>query len=108
VVTVTGASPSAYNGTFIISGVTTFTFQYTMLSNPGANATVVGSYTSGSWGQIGGGSGASAGGVVYENKQTVSTNYTMTSGSSGESVGPITIASGVKVTIPSGSRWVIL
>ena len=58
------------------------------------------------WGQIGG--GASANGVVYENKQTLNQNYTMTTGNSGESVGPITITPGVIVTIPAGSRWVIL
>jgi len=32
----------------------------------------------------------------------------MTTGNNGESVGPITVASGVSVQIPSGSRWVIL
>jgi hypothetical protein len=56
----------------------------------------------------GGGSGAAAGGAIYENTQTISSNYTMTTGKNGESVGPITVATGVTVTIPSGSRWVIL
>lgn len=55
-----------------------------------------------------GGGGAVAGGAVYENSQIISANYTMTSGKSGESVGPIIINSGVTVTIPSGSRWVVL
>ena len=50
---------------------------------------------------------ASAGGVVYENGQTITSNYTMTAGNNGESAGPITVATGVVVTIPSGSRWVI-
>jgi hypothetical protein len=58
------------------------------------------------WGQIGG--GASANGAIYENSQNITSNYTMTSNYNGESVGPITVASGVSVTIPSGSRWVIL
>jgi hypothetical protein len=57
------------------------------------------------WSSIG---GASAGGAVYENKQIIASNYTMTTDYNGESVGPITIDSGVTVTIPSGSRWVIL
>ena len=57
------------------------------------------------WGGIG---GASADGAVYENAQTISNNYTMTTNFNGESVGPITIAGGVTVTIPSGSRYVIL
>jgi hypothetical protein len=50
---------------------------------------------------------AAAGGVVYENGQTITSNYTMTTGQNGECAGPITIATGVVVTIPSGSRWVI-
>lgn len=54
------------------------------------------------------GTGASAGGAVYENKQVLSVDYIMSTGSNGESVGPITVGSGVTVTIPTGSRWVIL
>jgi hypothetical protein len=54
------------------------------------------------------GTGASAGGAVYENRQTVGSNYTMSSNNNGESVGPINILAGVSVTIPAGSRWVIL
>ena len=61
--------------------------------------------STGGWGYVG---SASGGGVVYENGQTISADYTMTSGKNGESVGPITINSGIIVTIPSGSRWVIL
>lgn len=45
---------------------------------------------------------------LFENKQTVTANYTITSGRNASSVGPITIASGTAVTIPIGSRWVIL
>lgn len=45
---------------------------------------------------------------IYENTQTVSSSYTITSGSSAMSAGPITLSSGVTVTIPSGSKWVIL
>ena len=51
---------------------------------------------------------ASAGGAVYENKQIIASNYTMTTNYNGESVGPITINGGITVTIPSGSRWVVL
>ena len=56
----------------------------------------------------GGGGGASAGGAVYENTQSITANYTMTTDKNGESVGPITVSSGVTVTIPAGSRYVIL
>jgi hypothetical protein len=46
-------------------------------------------------------------GIVI-NKQTVSANYTIASGDSGMSAGPVTVASGVTVTVSSGSRWVVL
>jgi hypothetical protein len=45
---------------------------------------------------------------IYENTQSVTSSYTITTGSSAMSVGPLTIPSGVVVTIPAGSKWVIL
>ena len=65
-------------------------------------------YDGSAWGAIGGGGGASAGGAIYENSDDITSNYTITSGKNGFSVGPMTIASGVTVTVPSGQRWVIL
>jgi len=55
--------------------------------------------------------GATGGGsddVFYENGQTVTTNYTITTNKHAMSAGPITINSGVTVTIPTGSNWVIV
>ena len=52
--------------------------------------------------------GAQAGGVIYENSLTISSNYTLTAGKNGFSVGPITVNSGVSVTVPSGQRWVVI
>ena len=49
-----------------------------------------------------------ADGCILENNQTISNNYTMGTNKSGMSVGPININSGITVTIPSGSRYVIL
>ena len=57
------------------------------------------------------GGGASGGGsdeVFVENDQTVTTNYTITTNRNAMSTGPITINSGVSVTVPSGSNYVIL
>jgi hypothetical protein len=51
---------------------------------------------------------AFSGGAIYENADDIAANYTITSGKNAMSVGPITIASGVTVTVPSGQRWVIL
>ena len=55
----------------------------------------------------GGGSGAKASGCIYENNQTITSNYTMTTNRNGHSVGPITVDTGVTVTVPSGSRWIV-
>jgi len=44
-ITVTGATSSDYNGTFIVTVTGTTTLTYTMLTTPVANATVVGTYT---------------------------------------------------------------
>lgn len=46
--------------------------------------------------------------VFYENAQAVASNYTITTNKSAMSAGPVTINSSVTVTIPSGSRWVIV
>jgi hypothetical protein len=48
-----------------------------------------------------------SGGIIV-NSKTISANYTIPSGSSGTSAGPITISSGVSVTVSSGSKWVVL
>ena len=65
-------------------------------------------YADGAWGAIGGGGGASAGGAIYENTQSITADYTITANTNGMSVGPITIDDDVTVTIPDGSTWVIL
>lgn len=59
----------------------------------------------------GGGGGATGGGtdeVFYENDQTVTTNYTIPTGKNAMTTGPITINSGVSVTVSAGSTWVVL
>jgi hypothetical protein len=45
IVSVSGATPAAYNGTFTITVTGANTFTYVMSSNPGGNATVVGVYS---------------------------------------------------------------
>jgi hypothetical protein len=66
-------------------------------------------YNGSAWGSVGG--GATGGGsdeIFIENGQTVTTNYTLTTNKNAMSVGPISINSGVTVTIPSGSNYVVL
>jgi len=42
------------------------------------------------------------------NNMTVGTTFTIPTGYSASSVGPVTISGGVTITVPSGSRWVVL
>ena len=106
---ITGTTPAAYSGTFVITVTSTTTFTYTMLSTPSGNATVMGSYIYGNWAQIGGGATGAGGDQVFvENGVTVTANYTLSTNKNAMSVGPITINSGISVTVPSGQRWVIL
>ena len=46
--------------------------------------------------------------VFFENMQTVTTNYTLTTGRNAVSAGPVSINSGVTVTVPSGASWVVV
>jgi hypothetical protein len=50
----------------------------------------------------------SASGGFHLNALTVGTSYSIPSGSSASSVGPLTFSAGVAITVPSGSRWVVL
>ena len=93
----------------------------TMASNfsltfPNADTTVAGyaliSDGSGqlSWG-VAGGVGAKGGGsdeIFWENGQAVTTNYTITNGKNAGSFGPITINSGVTVTVGNGETWSVV
>ncbi len=108
-VIITGAVDVLYNGTFQITVTSPTEFTYTMTSTPGADASVVGTYKAAFWGSVGGGATGNNGNqVFYENQQSVTANYTITTSRSAMSTGPITIASGVSVTVPAGSRWVVL
>ena len=46
--------------------------------------------------------------AIQLNEQSITENYSMPSGFNGVSAGPITIASGITVTIPDGSSWSIV
>lgn len=45
---------------------------------------------------------------ILLNSTAISESYTIQAGTNGFSVGPITIASGVSVTVASGQRWVVI
>lgn len=55
--------------------------------------------------------GATGGGtdrVFYENDKEVTTNYTISTNKNAMSAGPITVNSGIVVTVPNGSTWTIV
>ena len=56
-----------------------------------------------SWATASGGSS----GPILESYQTISSNYSLTAGSNGFSVGPVSVATGVAVTVPTGQVWLI-
>jgi hypothetical protein len=45
---------------------------------------------------------------LFVNNMTIGLSYSIPSGYSASSVGPVSISSGVVITVPSGSRWVVL
>jgi hypothetical protein len=66
-------------------------------------------YDGTAWGQLGGGAtGGGADQVFVENGQNVTANYTIPGTKNAMSTGPITIDSGVTVTISSGARYVVI
>ena len=46
--------------------------------------------------------------ALFVNNMTITSSYSIPVGDNASSVGPVTVSGGVAVTIPSGSRWVIL
>ena len=45
---------------------------------------------------------------IFVNNATVGTSYTIASGYNGQSVGPVTISSGVSITVSANQRWLVL
>ena len=69
-------------------------------------------YNGSTWGAIGGGGGGATGGgsdqIFVENDQVVTTNYTIPADKNAMSTGPITINSGVTITVSTGARYVVI
>ena len=89
----TGERPTAITGHF--------RFNTTLGKFEGYNGTA--------WGSVGGGAtGGGSDDLFIENGQTVTVDYTISSGKNAGTFGPISIASGVTVTVPSGSTWTVV
>ena len=108
-VTVAASAPSSPNiGDTWIDSETGSTFLY---YNDGTSSQWV-EQTTGFIINSSGGSGSGGGGlaanVFFENSLVITESYTITAGKSAMSTGPITISNGAAVTVPAGSRWVVL
>jgi len=78
---------------------------------PVAGYALISTDTSGnlSWGLAGGGAkGASTDEIFWENDQTVTTSYSISTGKNAGSFGPITIQNNVTVTVGSGQTWTVV
>ena len=51
--------------------------------------------------------GGGGGGPILESQIVISQNYTLTSNTNGFSVGPVSVATGYAVTVPTGQVWLI-
>ena len=61
------------------------------------------------WTSVGGGAkGGGSDSVFFENGQTVTADYTITANTNAMSAGPITINSGVSVTVGNNQSWTII
>lgn len=56
----------------------------------------------------GGATGAGGNKIFFENDQTVTADYTLTTSKNAMSAGPITINTGITVTVPSGQTWTVV
>ena len=75
------------------------------LGTSGQVLTSGGSSTAPSWSTP---SASAASGMFWENDLTLTTDYTITTNKNAGTFGPVTINSGVTVTVPSGSTWTIV
>jgi hypothetical protein len=97
------------------TGQITYTDGQLLIGNSSGNTLTKSTLTAGSNITITNGNGsitiASTGGgssgPVAESYQTISSNYSVTAGSNAFSVGPVTVATGVAVTVPTGQVWLI-
>jgi hypothetical protein len=109
---VTGTLPFGNGGT----GQTSYTDGQLLIGNTATGGLSKATLTEGSNITITNGNGtitiASTGGggssVILENQRTISSNYTITDGYNGLSVGPVTINTGVTVTVGTDERWVVM
>jgi hypothetical protein len=101
----TALTATPANGQLAIGNGTNYTLA---TLTAGTNVTVTNASGSITIAATGGATGGGTDAIFVQNGQTVTTNYSLPASKNASSVGPITINSGITVTLPTGSRWVIL
>jgi hypothetical protein len=110
---VTGSLPVVNGGT----GQTSFTDGQLLIGNSTGNTLTKATLTAGTNVTItnaagaitiaasGGGGGSS---TILENEQVIAADYTISSAKNGLSVGPVTVNTGIAVTVGTGQKWLVL
>ena len=108
---VTGTLAVANGGT----GQTTYTDGQLLIGNTTGNTLTKATLTAGTNITITNAAGAitiaaSGGGSsnILENDQIIASNYTISSAKNGLSVGPVTVNTGIAVTVGTGQKWLVL
>jgi len=101
---VTGTLPVTNGGT----GITTLTANYIPFGNGASALSSSSTLTYNDTTKLLTASQVAASNGIFVNNMTIAASYTIPTGYGASSVGAVTINSGVTVTVPSGSRWVVL
>ena len=75
--------------------------------NAAAGSGITKSAFAGDGAALSGVASTTGGGAIYENSATISASRTIPSGSNGMSAGPIAVASGITLTVSSGSVYTV-
>ena len=97
------SAQNAQNGQVLIYNQTTSLWEKAYLT-AGANITITNAAGAITIETSGGGSS----GTILENEQTITSNYTISSAKNGLSVGPVTVNTGIAVTVGTGQKWLVL
>ena len=101
----TGISTTPANGALLIGNGTNYT---SSTLTAGSNITITNGSGSISIASVGGATGGGTDTVFWNNGQTVNTSYSIPANTNAGTFGPVTVASGATVTIPSSSVWTVV
>lgn len=101
-----GTSQSTYTTGDILYASASNTLSKLAVGSTGQVLTVSGGVPT--WAAAGGATGGGSDQVFFLNDQTVTTNYSIPVGKNAGTFGPISVNSGVTVTVPSGSTWSVV